>query len=319
MTIKGVVFEYNTMSPLIETDVADQLTPEEAFHLLGHELRVKILWALWTAPDQTATFSELQDRLNVVDNGKLNYHRGKLTDHFIQKAPDSDGYTLRQSGLNIIQAIHAGIFTAHAECDPMPVSGSCADCSGQLHFRYIDDTANVFCSECDRLWVENAIPPATFAGRSDDELIATVVQRSRSRLTLAGHGVCPACSGRMYGELVRGSKKYFDHPTHVRYECDHCTFHPRVTLGESVLDHPAVISFFYEMDQNLQTIPSWDLPFCFDDHYIDLINDDPLRGQLRITLQSETLILTLSPTALVTDVHRRPRRNKDTNDSNISP
>ena len=281
------------MHSRIEADTVTQMPPDEGFLLLGHELRIKILWALWTAPNQTTTFSELQERLDIEDNGRLNYHRDKLTDHFIKPATDEEGYTLRQAGRGVVRAIHAGTYTAHGELEPIPIEGQCADCSGTLAFRYVDNMANVFCMDCEKLWDEYAFPPGGLVDRNGDALAHAAEQRVRVELTLARRGVCPECAGQMTAALVPGSSEYFNHPVHVRYECQHCTFHPRQSLGEAVLDHPAVVAFFYEHGADVREIPRWQLPFCYDRNYIEKVSDDPLRGAVVVTFEGKRLRATL--------------------------
>ena len=274
------------MSPLLdETD--DRLSPEAAFSLLGHETRLEILWAIWTAPDGTATFSEILDRVGVEDNGRLNYHRGKLTDHFVRRVGD-EGYALRQAGLHVIQAIHAGTFTDHAERDQRALDGRCGDCGGGLAFRYVDDMANVFCADCGKLWDEHAFPPAGLDGRTTERLALAHDRWKRARLRLAAAGVCPACGGRMTAALVDGSPDYFDHPVHVRYECRNCTFHPRETLGERVVHHPATVALFYDHGSDVDATPCWELPFCFDDEYVE--TDGEVGARLRVPCEDEELV-----------------------------
>ncbi|MWG36629.1 winged helix-turn-helix domain-containing protein [Halomarina oriensis] len=264
-----------------------RLAPEAAFSLLGHELRLEILWAIWTAPDGTATFSEIRDRVGVEDNGRLNYHRGELTDHFIRRVGE-EGYTLRQAGLHVIQAIHAGTFTDHAERERTTLDGACGDCGGTLAFRYVDDMANVFCVDCGRLWNEHAFPPAGVDGRTNEELAVAHDRWERARLRLAADGICPACGGRMTADLIPVGH-YHDYPTHVRYECRHCTFHPRETLGERVLRHPATVTLFYDHGVDLAATPCWELPFCFDEDYVET-ETDPLCAHIRVPCEGEELV-----------------------------
>lgn len=63
--------------PDSDTDEPTPLTPEEAFAVLGNEIRVDILRALWEAGEPLA-YSELQERIGVCDSGRFNYHLRKL-------------------------------------------------------------------------------------------------------------------------------------------------------------------------------------------------------------------------------------------------
>ena len=63
----------------------DGLTPDEAFAVLGNEIRLDIVRVLWNADAaheyddvsdtaETISFSELRRRVDIDDNGKFNYH-----------------------------------------------------------------------------------------------------------------------------------------------------------------------------------------------------------------------------------------------------
>jgi hypothetical protein len=81
---------------------------------------------------------------------------------------------------------------------------------------------------------------------------------------------------------------------HVRYECQHCTFHPRQSLGEAVLDHSAIVALFYKHGADVRKIPCWQLPLCYDRDYIEKISDDMLRGAVMVTFEGKRLRATLS-------------------------
>jgi len=290
------------MSPLIEAERDDRLAPQSAFQLLGHEVRIEILWALWTAADHTATFSELREKVSIDDNGRLNYHREKLTGHFVEPVADGEGYTLRQAGLSVIRAIHAGTFTDRFKLDAESIAGSCPDCRSQLQFRYVDGMMNVFCSGCEQLWDEYAFPPGGLANWDETNFAVAGDVWGRHELSLAQQGICPACGGQMDAALVPGSDEYFGHPLHVRYECNRCEFHPRASLGEVVLDHPAVVSLFYDHGIDIRSVPRWQLNFCFDGYYIEIISKDPLRGRVSVPCEDETLQLKLDTAGTVVEI-----------------
>jgi len=282
-----------------------QLSPETAFHLLGHEIRIDVLYALWQAPGRRATFSELQEHTGVDDNGQLNYHREKLTGHFIRKTPNDNEYELTRAGRAVIQAIHAGTLTGHVEYDPTTVDGKCWDCDGRLELRYADKIMSVTCTACERRWHAVALPPAAVAGRSHDGLVRAFVARSRSNRSLANGGICPICGGCIEGWLVAGEAGYVGHPVWARFDCRNCNYSPRETLGEVVLDHPAVVAAFDEQGTDLRETPSWTLPFCYDERHVRVCSTDPLRGEVTVPLDDGRLTLMLAADATVTDHTRR--------------
>jgi hypothetical protein len=74
----------------------DGVSPEEAFAVLGNEIRLDIIHVLWQADPaheyddvsntaETISFSELRRRVDIDDNGKFNYHLSQLVPHFVRQ------------------------------------------------------------------------------------------------------------------------------------------------------------------------------------------------------------------------------------------
>ena len=73
---------------------ADELTVE-AFELLGSEMRLAILLALWEAmdpyafpPEPALSFSELRKRVGIRHGRQFNYHLDKLVGRFVHRADE---------------------------------------------------------------------------------------------------------------------------------------------------------------------------------------------------------------------------------------
>ncbi|WP_456237577.1 DUF7351 domain-containing protein [Halocatena halophila] len=81
--------------------------------------------------------------------------------------------------------------------------------------------------------------------------------------------------------------------------CALCEFHLHATLGEIVLDHPAVVSLFHNHGLDLRSVPRWELDFCFDEQYVKRISEDSLRGRVVVSCDNEMLELTLGETGTV--------------------
>lgn len=79
----------------------------------------------------------------------------------------------------------------------------------------------------------------------------------------------------------------------LNYTCERCGGHCLTTVGEGLLTHPAIISFFYEHGRDITEIPLWELDFCMDDRMVTVISDDPLRMTIDIELDEEGLQLTV--------------------------
>jgi hypothetical protein len=94
----------------------DGLTPDEAFAVLGNEIRLDIVRVLWNADAtyeyddvsdtaETISFSELRRRVDIDDNGKFSYHLSQLVPHFIRQT--ADGYRLSGVGKQIARTVIA--------------------------------------------------------------------------------------------------------------------------------------------------------------------------------------------------------------------
>ncbi|MFB9807964.1 winged helix-turn-helix domain-containing protein [Haladaptatus pallidirubidus] len=73
----------------------------DAFQLLADETRLEILFALWNAPEWTATFTELKDAVGMRDSGQFQYHLNQLAGTFIRQV--DDGYTHLAAELHCIE------------------------------------------------------------------------------------------------------------------------------------------------------------------------------------------------------------------------
>jgi hypothetical protein len=88
---------------------SDELSPDEAFWLLGDQMRTAILHAVWESSEEPITFTEIRDRIGRPDSGKFNYHLDKLVGQFLSKG--EGGYTLTQAGRDVVRAVMAGTLT----------------------------------------------------------------------------------------------------------------------------------------------------------------------------------------------------------------
>lgn len=124
------------------------LSPDNAFSVLGNETRMEILQALGEA-DKPVSFSELRDRVGMRDSGNFNYHLDKLTGHFLGRT--EVGYTLRQAGRRVIEAVLSGAVTDVPELEPTQIERSCFYCDAPIKVAY-DETSprpvKPYCTEC---------------------------------------------------------------------------------------------------------------------------------------------------------------------------
>jgi hypothetical protein len=303
-----------------------------AFDLLSHEIRLSILLALWEAYDPhgsnvAVSFSELYDSVAISDSANFTYHLDKLTDHFVEKT--SDGYRLRNAGLMIVRAIIAGAGLEEPTISPTQLGISCHRCGdGRVEISYHDEALYLTCPECEgfktaeehphgtiaKLWFH----PAGLADRQPLELLAAGMIRIENHNRMMEGGVCPACSGSIDASLqfceehMPGPGKVCPNcgtrdSVRVRYICPVCKCRNRRPVELTVVDNPAVISFYDDHDID----PRWDIDDV--ERCIRLVerlwemehslrSTDPVRIRVTVPCEGDELQLMLDEELAVIDV-----------------
>lgn len=256
--------------PTRQDDATDR-PPDELFAVLGNELRMDTLLALWErydplTDDEAVPFSELYDAVDVDDTGQFNYHLEQLQEHLIEKV--DDGYTFQPVGLTIVQSIIAG--AGHqADSTPRPVDAICRRCGADTYLTYQDSRIFHVCTECagsfadasfpdGAIWGQRA-PPAALRSRDPEALFAALVWREFPRMAHLSAHVCPQCAGPLEHFLDvcedhdpgdSGSCPACGYIGQVRanWVCGTCKFHATGSPSGLLRNHPAVIAFHWEHD-----------------------------------------------------------------------
>jgi len=292
----------------------ERVPAEEAFELLGHETRLRILQELIEAQGGPITFSELRERVGMRDPSQFNYHLKKLDGPFVRKL--DDGYAVRHAGVRVIRSIVTGSFTTQPRIDPFETGGACVACGESLLAYYDYGLLFVECSECERHHSMGIFPPGALTGRTREQALAAYGQWQRRYLALVVEGVCGMCGGRM----IRASGNAEDLPIklhavepddflvyayNVRYDCDGCDVWSVVSPGCYLLDDPTVVDFYHEHGIDLRRVPHWELEWCVGTDGTTVISDDPLEVQVTISVEDEELLVTLDEDFTVVDTERR--------------
>jgi len=262
--------------------VADEradISPEDAFGLVGHELRIAILRELGDDDEDRLSFSTLRERVGERDSGKFNYHLSKLEGRFVAKT-DAGEYALTYPGHRVVDAVHDGAFHKQAGVGREPVSGSCLDCGGDLAFSYETIAGGrVACLDCERRYLRHPFDPGGLVDREGDELGRAFDRVARANWAQAGADVCPICSGHVASWVrddapakavaVRG------HGVVVGYDCQQCSYHANVPPGAVLLDHPDVLGFCADNGVDVRERRLWELPFVVDPDAVTVRDDDP--------------------------------------------
>lgn len=289
---------------------------DEAFQLLRDDTRLAILQALWEAynplnPNPT-TFTELRERVEVDDPGRLNYHLGELTTHFIRRT--EVGYELREAGKRIMRVIISGTAIDEVAVEPTEIDVSCLFCGGSTQISYEDGLLSHRCLQCASRCVadyppgllsQQELPPAGLLERTPDDVYPTNRVWVKHREASVMDGVCPECSGRMPVESIRICENHQPNPTDdevcdscgsifwglVHNVCDVCKFHMQIPTLLYPPTHSAVLAFYYEHGIEFD-YASHEQRAHLLEYREEVVSEDPLRIQTTIPVEGDELTIT---------------------------
>lgn len=293
----------------------------DAFSVLSNETRLLTLLSLWEAydpfaDDNTIQFSDLYDRVDVDDTGNFNYHLDKLSDRFVTRS--DSGYELSSAGLALVQAVIAGSSIRSLEQETTTIDESCPHCGAPIRLAYSGGVVQVTCTECAG-WFEwegiteggivaFAFPPAGFDGRLPGEVLHATVIYQLNQIESMMDGVCPTCGGRVEMRLNVCEDHHADDGicgacgtrflARTHWACTTCKDAVRGPSWASVIDHPAVVSFFY--DHGIEHAhASWAAMARGDACREELISTDPLRMRITVPAGGDELSVTVDDSLTV--------------------
>ncbi|MDS0281944.1 DUF7351 domain-containing protein [Haloarcula onubensis] len=280
------------------------ISPEDAFGLVGHGLRIAILRELGGADERRLSFSTLRERVGERDSGKFNYHLSKLEGRFVAKT-DSGGYALTYPGYRVVDAVHDGAFHQQAGVDREPVSGSCLDCGADLAFSYETIAGGrVACVDCEHRYLRHPFDPGGLVDREGAELGRAFDRVARANWRQAGADVCPVCSGRVdawvRADAPEKAVAVRGHPTTVGFDCGQCNYHANVPPGAVLLDHPEVQGFCADNGVDVRARRLWELPFVVDPDAVSVRQDDPWELAVTVAPGDAERVAVLDETGTVT-------------------
>lgn len=316
-----------------ETSTTGTLAPEEAFSVLGNDVRMELLRVLGEA-DAALSFSELRDRVGVDDPGRFNYHLNQLAGHFVQQTPS--GYVLRRPGERIIEAVLSGAVTEVPVIEQTQVDMACHFCGASpIEVDYRGGQLGVYCTECEgmyggtdagahprlpaerqRLWYA-WLPPAGLRGRSPSEVVFASARWVAAEILTTATGMCPSCSAQIE-ESIELCHDHEDHDglcnaCNRRYaaqftsRCTNCVFRSEFALGAYLQRNLEVRSFM--IDHGLDPVAPKSERFRRMIHRYeeDFRSVEPLEVAITFTLDGDTLTLVLDDALSVLEVHRSDR------------
>lgn len=269
---------------------AETVDPADAFAILGSEIRLNILRALWAATDEPIAFSDLYRAVDIDDSAQFNYHLEKLIDHFVRRT--DHGYELRRAGEKVVQAVLAGSFTQHPRVE-IAMEDPCIRCGEPLHAEYEDEVMGITCRSCGHGHGEYPFPPGGFNDRTDIEILDAFDQRVRHLHCLAKDGVCPECNGRMQADIVDEGECCLGTAVRVDHRCAQCAHELCSAVGLGLLDSAAVVGFYREQGIDISSTPYWQLPWCVSDAPIEVPSRRPWEIHVSLTAGDSQMVVVL--------------------------
>src|SRR6056297_1487616 len=90
-------------------EASRDVSPADAFSILGNETRVEVLRTLLRVEGPTS-YADLRRGVAYDGGGNFNYHLDKLVPHFVRKT--EDGYVLRAAGEQVAHVLGSGVLAA---------------------------------------------------------------------------------------------------------------------------------------------------------------------------------------------------------------
>jgi DNA-binding transcriptional ArsR family regulator len=303
-----------------------ELSPDEAFAVLGDETRLQILRVLGET-EGPLPFSELYSRTDYDRTPNFNYHLTKLRDHFVEKT--DEGYVLRQAGRRVVEAILSGAVTYSPVVERTPVETACFLCGGQMEVSYREERLAIYCTDCGGTRNESSdtvdgpteaagdiiggvgLPPAGVHDRTPTELLRAAEIWTVAHGQATVRGVCPRCSvpidrtvhvcedhDATDGRCAACSQRF---AITTAVSCTNCIFRGESVFTSYLLGTTEVMGFL--IDHGIDPIRPE--AFHLSEYEETVLSVEPFEARFTLTADNETLTLAIDDDLSVVDAERR--------------
>lgn len=312
-------------------DGSTMLSPEEAFTVLGNEVRLEVLQTLGKA-DEPLAYSELFEEMDYDDPGNFSYHLDQLVDHFVNKI--DEGYVLHRTGERVVEAILSGAVTTDPVREPSPTDKSCPFCSAPMEIGYQQERVTMYCFECPGLYGHTdsdeshpaesgtlgiiPLPPAGVEGRTAGEMHQVAEIWTATTMQRIARGVCSRCSGTIEHsihvcETHDASEGTCDQcgmrlGATASAICTNCIFEMEAPVAGHLAVHPEVMAFMIEHGID-PVAPEGFLPYSAVDETIR--TTDPFAARYTFTADEDTITLTVDDDLSVVEIMREQTTTAD--------
>lgn len=272
----------------------------DSFAAVANEIRLDILKAIWVNGD--ATFTDLCDQVDLEDTGQFGYHLNQLVGQFVHKRDDR--YTLTNVGREVVMTVFTHVAGENSLQAPVALEVPCHSCGADVLARSRGDWLRIDCSSCDKLYASYPVPRAGLHYRESTDMLSVFDQRLRRMNGLAHRGICPNCTCSMDCSVAADVEPESSLPFVFFHRCRHCRMELYTVPATSLLEHPAVISFYHDRGLDLFSTPHWELDWMFDGDRINVIADSPLEYTVDIEVARHRLRVNLDDEGKAHDVRR---------------
>ncbi|WP_434523218.1 DUF7351 domain-containing protein [Halorubrum sp. AS12] len=230
---------------------------EEAFALLGHEIRLDILRAFFEryAPvdpgsrsdvreERTLSYAELMAATDMEDSGKFNYHLEKLRGIYVEEI--EEGYVPTAGAIALYEAVIANRPTESVPTN-FDIDESCPNCESRLQGKYEQEFLTVECSACDLFWgATYRFPKNGLSVREGENVYEALYDRMMYHVGLARTGQCPSCAGITSLTVPRERLDEDSTPT-AEMTCETCSWFVTVDILSALQFDPQMTNAFLEL------------------------------------------------------------------------
>lgn len=299
----------------------DGLSPDEAFAVLGNEIRLDIIRVLWHADAaheyddvsdtaKTMSFSELRRQVGIDDNGQFNYHLSQLAPHFIRQT--DDGYRLSGAGKQIARTVIAvsGEETVDFSTD---LEQDCPLCNAPMTVAYDDQWIRISCTECDGVFGDKApegsvffssYPAAGVTERTPDEALTTGFYRCMLDIAYMMRDVCRECAGSLSASVSVCDAHQIQEgnscatcgtrfPVWTEQRCDTCGFAKHLPVEPFVLTLSPVIGFLDNEGIDVLAPAFTEIVDLLQNRVETTVAEEPFRVSVTIEGEAQSLSVSL--------------------------
>ncbi|WP_440772029.1 DUF7351 domain-containing protein [Natronorubrum sp. DTA28] len=290
-----------------ESHAVEDVDPAAAFAALGNSTRVEILQAfrehhLANPTASPAAFSTLRKAVGIRDSGQFRYHLEQLRGTFVEKC--DEGYRLTYAGSKVIDAIIAGTYTGRTRLGPVALDSSCSRCGTAAHASYRDGVLEVTC-ENDHPLFYWSVPPNAAVGASLEELVELATTLALQSYELVADGTCSECYSAVEPTIRTVDSEDTGGSVRFSARCRACAATWDAPVGFVLLDHPEIELLYHQQGRPISGQYWWELEVV-DRTEIAVLEEDPLRVRLSVTIGDTAVRATVDESARVVDLDCPP-------------